>query len=100
MMRPMYEAAKLVPSFWIDDLYLFGMLPYAVGGVTFHNYRRFISFDGKLLGKTALNCTKTLGDSCPIIASLVEPGEFMKHWKIIERLHSTEYLKVGIKFVQ
>ena len=96
MMAPMYQAAKEVPSFWIDDLYLFGMLPSAVGGVTYYNYRKFTS----LKSKEAFNCTQTRGPACPIFASLVDSDQFMKHWKLIENIYSTEHWRVDARFVE
>ena len=35
VIKPLYEASKVVPFFWIDDIYLFGLLPLVVGDVTF-----------------------------------------------------------------
>ncbi|KAL3864846.1 hypothetical protein ACJMK2_006496 [Sinanodonta woodiana] len=33
----MYEAAKSTPFYWIDDFYLFGILPNQIGNVSFHH---------------------------------------------------------------
>ena len=35
LIRPLYESARFTPFFWIDDIYLYGMLPYTVGNVNF-----------------------------------------------------------------
>ena len=98
MMRPMFEAAKVVPFFWIDDVYLFGMLPSAVGGVSYYNYA--LGQNTTLNGNAAMNCTRTLGHACPMFASLIGPDQFMKYWNIIESLYSIESWKIGTRFVQ
>ena len=33
LIQPLLEAASVVPFFWIDDVYLFGLLPYTIGDV-------------------------------------------------------------------
>ena len=33
IIQPLYKAAKVTPFFWIDDIYLFGQLPNAVGRI-------------------------------------------------------------------
>ena len=33
LIQPMMDAARVVPFFWIDDIYLYGLLPLAIGDV-------------------------------------------------------------------
>ena len=98
MIQPMYEASKVVPFFWIDDVYLFGMLPSAVGGVTYHNLElgKYLS----LSGVEALNCTQTLGTSCPMLASLVGASQFINYWRVIEGIYATQSWNVQSRFVE
>ena len=37
LVAPMLAAAKVNHAFWVDDVYLFGMLPETVGDVTFEH---------------------------------------------------------------
>ncbi|XP_059171863.1 beta-1,3-galactosyltransferase 1-like [Physella acuta] len=39
LIRPLFRAARINPFFWIDDVYLFGILPATVGGTTFSDLR-------------------------------------------------------------
>ena len=94
----MYEAAKKVPFFWIDDVYLFGMLPSAVGGVTYYNYA--LGRNTSLNDAAAMNCTTTQRDACPIFASLVGPNMFMKYWNLIESIYSIESWTMKVRYVE
>ena len=91
LMRPMYEAAKRTPFFWIDDLYLFGMLPSVVGGVTFHNYA--LRQNTTLSGKEAIKCTSSLGARCPIFAASVQNRDYWTYWNVVESVYSSESWK-------
>ena len=39
LIRPMYKASYFTPFFWVDDVYLYGLLPNQVGGVKFADIR-------------------------------------------------------------
>ncbi|XP_041356773.1 beta-1,3-galactosyltransferase 1-like [Gigantopelta aegis] len=39
LIRPMYRASFLTPFFWVDDVYLYGLLPNKVGGVKYGDIR-------------------------------------------------------------
>lgn len=44
----MYRAAYLTPFFWVDDVYLFGLLPKKIGGVTWQNVVRNFTLNQKI----------------------------------------------------
>lgn len=48
LIRPLYKAAYVVPFFWVDDVYLFGLLPARVGNVTFVDIKAHVAFNPKL----------------------------------------------------
>ena len=40
LIQSMLEAARFTPFFWIDDVYLFGLLPYSLSNVTYTNVKK------------------------------------------------------------
>ncbi|XP_005089785.1 beta-1,3-galactosyltransferase 1-like [Aplysia californica] len=88
LMRPLYEAAQTTPFFWIDDVYLFGMLPSVVGGVTYYNYA--LNKNMTLRAKIATNCTKHKGFHCPIFATFINNHAYWKYWKLITEVYTSE----------
>ncbi|CAG5124958.1 unnamed protein product, partial [Candidula unifasciata] len=96
LMKPMYEAALTTPFFWIDDVYLFGMLPLVVGDVMYYNYElhRYLSVnEGK-----AMNCTQELGPRCPIFATLIE-NDFWPYWDTIKGLYTSDDWHLQQRFI-
>ena len=89
LMKPMYEAAKATPFFWVDDVYLFGMLPKVVGGVHYFNYA--LDQNLTLNGKEALRCARTEGAQCPIFASFVSKKEYWRYWNLIEDIYTRDW---------
>ena len=63
LIRPMYRASSFTPFFWVDDVYLYGMLPNKVGNVTFKNIRKDLS----KITNTGLMCYLKR-KNCPILA--------------------------------
>ena len=63
LIRPMYRASSFTPFFWVDDVYLYGMLPNKVGNVTFKNIRKDLS----KITNTGLKCYLKR-KNCPILA--------------------------------
>ena len=58
LILPMYSAAKVNPWFWIDDIYLYGMLPHTIGDVTFKGVRAtfWIEVMRKCVQKKKIDC--------------------------------------------
>merc|ERR1719158_505501 len=64
LLRPLLNAVRLNPFFWIDDVYLFGSLPATVGNVTFQNFDWGVTFNSD----RGLNCFKKNGYKCKYVA--------------------------------
>ncbi|XP_076446075.1 beta-1,3-galactosyltransferase 1-like [Babylonia areolata] len=65
IIRAMYFAAYTTPFFWVDDVYLYGLLPAKVGNVTFEGIQKNMT----LISKTGFNCYKK--PNCSILATVV-----------------------------
>ena len=57
---PLSQAAKVNPEFWIDDVYLYGMLPKTVADVTMTLVWKFVSHDIRY----DTLCVKNRGTRC------------------------------------
>ena len=64
---PLYSAAKVVPSFWVDDIYLYGLLPYTVGNVTFESIEKHSM---ALIVEIGMECLNTAKINCKYLATL------------------------------
>ncbi|KAH9523186.1 hypothetical protein Btru_066045 [Bulinus truncatus] len=80
LIRPLLGAARLNPFFWIDDVYLFGLLPATVGGATFQDLSPQLTLkfdDGK-------RCFEQMGTGCKYVAvSQWRSGESEKLWYML-----------------
>lgn len=83
----LYEAAKITPYFWIDDFYLYGMLPFVVGNVTYQNLG--IHWNMSLIYSFALECTLARGVLCPIFSTLIGDNEYWYYWEVIKDMYIT-----------
>ena len=45
LIRAMYQASFSTPFFWVDDVYLYGLLPSKVPGVSYHNLVNIFTLD-------------------------------------------------------
>ena len=82
----MLEAAKVVPFFWIDDVYLFGLLPFTIGDVQFVDmpYHVFGSYE------SAKPCYVTFGQNCPYTVvfdsySYFNKTNVLQFWKMMNK---------------
>ena len=64
LIEPLLRAAWVNPFFWIDDVYVFGVLPTTVGSVTFVNIRSNLTLHYSN-GKT---CVEKKGFNCNLLA--------------------------------
>lgn len=65
LMPAFYASAKITPFFWVDDVYLYGLVPGNVPGV------QYIGLQGNwhmLGGQDALKCYKNATQTCPFLA--------------------------------
>ncbi|GFS07979.1 hexosyltransferase [Elysia marginata] len=98
LMGPMHQAAMTTPFFWIDDVYLFGMLPNVVGGVTYYNYA--LAKNMALNDKLAINCTVEQGARCPIFGSVIADHNFSRYWKMVSDLYVSGDWRVDNKLIE
>ena len=66
IIQPMVDAVKRNSFFWIDDVYLYGLLPQTVGDVTFIDY--YYKKNHLVLYQwAATNCFKEWHKKCTVI---------------------------------
>lgn len=73
IIRPMYKASYLTPFFWVDDVYLYGLLPAKIGKVEFTS----ITANLTLHQETGLKCY-TGNTTCKYLASYAEKQDYME----------------------
>lgn len=77
---PMLKAARLNPFFWIDDVYLFGMLPATIGSTKFVDIKAALALKYDLGNK----CYQENGAKCKYLAvSQWRPLEPEKFWYLV-----------------
>ncbi|XP_025095016.1 UDP-GalNAc:beta-1,3-N-acetylgalactosaminyltransferase 1-like isoform X4 [Pomacea canaliculata] len=81
----LYRAAFRTPFFWIDDVYLFGMLPDVVGNVTYYDIG--FSKNMSLNNEEALKCMKTQGSTCPVVVTSSNLQLFPEMWDVTYEIH-------------
>ncbi|KAH9498517.1 hypothetical protein Btru_006859 [Bulinus truncatus] len=81
----MYQGSKVTPALETDDVYLFGVLPYVVGGVTYLDYG--LGKNMTLIQSEAVHCFRVKGHLCPILVSLADDRVFWLLWKQIQDFH-------------
>ena len=76
LVTELYAAAKTTPFFWIDDIYLFGILPDKVVNVT------FVPLDNLNLNQeTAIRCFNSTEIQCPLlVANAHSDGVMVNLW--------------------
>ncbi|KAK6990122.1 Beta-1 3-galactosyltransferase 1 [Biomphalaria glabrata] len=82
LIQSLVEAAKHVPLLHVDDFYLYGVLPFIVGGVDVYdlgNKRAFHDF-----GVEAVSCYENMGDKCPYVASKAFSDRFTSLWDMLQ----------------
>lgn len=72
----MFEATKVTPFFWIDDVYLFGLLPAKIGGVKHSPLPNL-----NLNEKHAIECFESKNKTCELlVANAHSDGIMDKFW--------------------
>ncbi|XP_052062064.1 beta-1,3-galactosyltransferase 1-like [Mytilus californianus] len=64
----LYKAALISPFFWVDDFYLFGILPAKIHGVVHYEINAHISFNHR----RTFNCFSKYGDKCKLLAGITD----------------------------
>jgi len=82
----LFEASKITPLFWIEDVYMSGMLPYIVGNVIFkqaHDVEGYVDAD------FAMNCF-TKEKKCKLVATYAHsPDQLCIIWSLCLRYYKT-----------
>ena len=68
LIRPMVEAARKVPFFYLEDVYLYGLLSDVIGNVTMVGLNGFLNGKGRRSMRGGYDCFSRLGASCDVIA--------------------------------
>ncbi|KAL3856608.1 hypothetical protein ACJMK2_011343 [Sinanodonta woodiana] len=79
-----YRAAYLTPFFWVDDVYLYGMLPSKIKDIA------YISLAGNfsLNFKKSLDCIDNTTQKCPfLISGGGKPEDVVQLWDAMGRAH-------------
>ncbi|CAG5119882.1 unnamed protein product [Candidula unifasciata] len=74
-------ASEYVPSIHLDDLYLYGILPFVAGSIDVFDVGSKRAFHG--FGLETVNCYKTLMDNCPYVASVALKERFTDLWEMV-----------------
>ena len=76
IIEELYKAAKDTEFFWIDDVYLFGILPDKVGNITLSPIAGLNNRE-----KTAIDCFQATKKNCDLLAANANDGKVMeKMW--------------------
>lgn len=79
----LYAAAKVTPFFWIDDVYIFGQLPYKAGNITHKGLQHL-----NLNEKEAIKCFEATDKPCSmLVANAHSDGIMDKLWYGALRQH-------------
>lgn len=95
IIKEMYEAAKVTPFFWVDDVYLFGLLPDKIGNV---NHYPLLNLN--LNEKHASSCFDSKDRKCELlVANAHSDGVMDTFWFSALRQYKTlaqKYSKDGL----
>lgn len=95
----LYQASRITPFFWVDDLYLFGMLPYVVGDVTFYDYS--LQNQLSMEDEQTLKCTQDFGQDCSIFATIFSDSKgYWQYWNTLKEIFTIKKLKIQKEVVQ
>ncbi|VDI61405.1 beta-1,3-galactosyltransferase 1 [Mytilus galloprovincialis] len=79
----LYKAALISPFFWVDDFYLFGILPAKIPGVIHYGINEHVSLNHR----RTFNCFSKYKDNCELFVGLTDPdnNRNLKVWDEIEK---------------
>lgn len=84
----LYQAVFTAPFFWVDDFYLFGLLPSRVKNVVHENFRGNLTF----MHPEGLKCYKELKRKCKYLVMPAKDKELDVMWKaVIADRHQSIY---------
>ncbi|XP_055957205.1 beta-1,3-galactosyltransferase 1 [Patella vulgata] len=82
VIKPLFEAAYMTPYIWIDDVYLYGYLPFQARGI---NIQNFPKHHGCSSGKRSHECLLKNGDNCTHMAVNVPENKYQMYWNLIKK---------------
>ena len=86
LIRELSAAVRVTPVFWIDDVYLFGMLPASVNDVTFVNIDTRITHWYSKAKSCFRNVKKSKCEYIAVQAGHREPAEVRDYYKFWEKI--------------
>ncbi|KAK3093133.1 hypothetical protein FSP39_011523 [Pinctada imbricata] len=79
LVPPLYHAAIGTPFFWVDDFFLFGLLPSRVKNVQYEKYNGTLTFSHP----EGLKCYKEKGRNCQYLIVPARENEIDVLWKTV-----------------
>lgn len=93
IIRQLYKASFITPFFWVDDVYLYGLLPDKIGNVKFTS----IVANLTLQQETGMQCY-TGNTTCKYLASYAEKNGYMESmWYASLKMYATVAQKFIVK---
>ena len=91
----LYQSSKVTPFFWVDDVYLYGLVPGNVPGM------KYIGLKGgwhQLGGQDAIKCYKNETETCPfLVAGAGAKGEFEELWPYMVKRYAISTKVIDLK---
>ncbi|KAL3856615.1 hypothetical protein ACJMK2_011350 [Sinanodonta woodiana] len=88
----MFGIAHLTPFFWVDDVYLYGLLPLKAGRIDYYSLASNYTF----IYKNAMNCFSS--KECNILSvAEIKADEMMSIWDVIESYHLKQQIPQDVK---
>ena len=80
LIHHMALAARTAPFFWIDDIFLFGLLPHIIGDVTYVNLEALHMFY-QSMNQVRVRCFEPLGPKCAKNFMAVNFRPYLTTWR-------------------
>lgn len=91
----LFDAARLAPPFWVDDVYLYGILPVIATNVSFY----FAGYSNRVMylnPDKAQQCLNVKKHDCPMLAVIAEGEQLRALWNATSILHT---LNKGLRLI-
>ncbi|XP_061190293.1 beta-1,3-galactosyltransferase 5-like [Saccostrea echinata] len=75
----LFKAASTAPFFWVDDVYLFGILPSRVNKVVYRPMAQYFTFNHS----RALDCYREFNGKCKYLVMQAKRGQIRDMWNAI-----------------
>ena len=88
VIRPLLDAAHVTPAVWIDDVYVYGMLPDVIGDVTF---RHLSGRETQKNFTVVRDCYNRRGVDCSVLAvnnNAMKASRLVALWKALTKAMS------------